>query len=344
MWWRERRNGDKTLFSLIKRKKHVSGLTGISILGEGIGVARIVRGAGGSRPRLELCEFHPTTTIADRPTVLASVVAQHHLAETDCTSLMEASQSSLLLVEAPEVDPSELKAAVRWRVKDLIDFHIDDAVIDVFDIEGQRERGRTKMMYVVVARISTVQEHIDLLENAHANLGVIDIAELAQRNVAALLPEDPAGVALLHFSAGSGLLTLTRQGNLFLARSLDFGTAQLSAALPTEGEGEFTLDAADGELSPMLNRLFDNIVLEVQRSLDYYESHFGLPPVSGVVVAPTETPIPGLLGYLANNLGLPVRMLDMNTMLESELTLSDTQQAQCLPAIGAALRVEERAL
>lgn len=255
---------------------------------------------------------------------------------------MDSSQSTLLLVEAPEVDPAELKAAVRWRIKDLIDFHVDDAVIDVFDIEGQR--GRTKMMYVVVARIATVQEHINLLEKAHVNLGVIDIAELAQRNIAALLPEDQNGVALLHLTARGGLLTLTRQGSLFLARPIEFGTEQLAATLPAAQENEFTLDEESDGPPAALRRLMDAIVLEIQRSLDYYESHFGLPPISSLVVAPLAQPVPGLAGYLGGNLGLPVRTLDLNTVLDCEQTLSDELQARCLPAIGAALRVEERAL
>ncbi|WP_127474641.1 pilus assembly protein PilM [Sulfurivermis fontis] len=254
---------------------------------------------------------------------------------------MDASQCSLLLVEAPEVDPTELKAAVRWRIKDLIDFHVDDAVLDVFDIEGQR--GRTKMMYVVVARITIVQEHIDLLEGADVNLRIIDIAELAQRNIAALLPEDQSGVALLHLTPRGGLLTLTRQGSLFLARNLEFGTDQLLSALPASTESEFTLDDDAGP-APALRRLMDTIVLEIQRSVDYFESHFGLPPISGLVIAPLAQPVPGLAGYLGGNLGLPVRMLDLNTVLDCEQTLSDELQAQCLPAIGAALRVEERAL
>jgi len=338
--------GDKPLFSLLKRKKSVSGLTGISIHSEGIGIARISRGGSDAPPHLSLCEFHPAPTATERHSVLVAVAGKYHLDAADCTSLMDADHSSLQLVEAPEVDATELKAAVRWRIKDLINFHVDDAVIDVFDVEGQR--GRTKMMYVVVARIATVQEHINLLEHSHVNLGVIDIAELAQRNIAALLPEDRSGLALLHLTPRGGLLTLTRQGSLFLARNLEFGTDQLAAELPATGtsheEGEFTLDVADDELGQGLSRLFDSIVLEIQRSLDYFESHFGMPPVSGLVLAPLTQPIPGLLGYLGSNLGLPVRMLDLNTVLDCEQTLSDELQGRCLPAIGAALRVEERAL
>ncbi len=321
-------------------------MTGISILAEGIGVARIIRESPTAPPKLTVCEYFPTPSAAERPAILNEIAAKFQLDSATCTSLMDAGNTSLLLVEAPEVDPTELKAAVRWRIKDLIDFHIDDAVIDVFDIEGQRERGRANMMYVVVARFSAVREHIDLLENARVGLNVIDIPELAQRNVATLLKEDQIGVALLHFSPHSGLLTITRQGSLFLARTLEFGSdhlgaeSSLTADLGDDGAG----DTTDTGLSAGLRRLLDSIVLEVQRSLDYYESHFGLPPVSGLVIAPTEQAVPGMLGYLSNSLGLPVRLLDLNSVLDSEQTIDDVLQARCFAAIGAALRVEERAL
>src|SRR5262245_41425598 len=51
-----------------------------------------------------------------------------------CLTLLAPDEYQLLLVEAPNVQPAELKAAVRWRVKDLLDYHVDDATIDVLDI------------------------------------------------------------------------------------------------------------------------------------------------------------------------------------------------------------------
>lgn len=238
-------------------------------------------------------------------------------------SVAPRSDFSLLLVEAPQVDPTELKAAVRWRIRELLDFHIDDAVIDVFDIPGQRDRGRPKLMYVVAARMTTVKQHIGLLEQAGAQLEVIDIPELCQRNLTALLPEDQHGVAFLHLGHSDGLLTLTREGALYLARTVDFGVAQLKE---------------DGE------RLVEALVLEVQRSLDYYESHFSLPPIGTLVLAPTEEPLPWVTSRLAASLGIPVRVLDLNAIFESRGTLPDALQARCLTAIGAALRREEKAL
>ena len=262
-----------------------------------------------------------------------------------CVSVAAAESFSLLLVESPEVDPSELKAAVRWRIKELIDFHIDDAIIDVFDIPGQKERGRAKLMYVVASRTSTVQQHIDLLEASGLNLTVIDIPELALRNIAALLPEDKGGVATLYIGRHHTMLVMTRNQTLYLSRRIDLGLEQILNYLnPPSGEDEFVLDGDERPMPESLQRALDNIVLEIQRSLDYYESHFSLPPVSGLVIAPMEEGVPGMLGYLGGNLGVPVRQLDLGALIECDTPLSDQLQAQCLFAIGAALREEKRAL
>jgi len=311
------------LLAFLRKRNHVSGVTGLAASPSGIGVARIEQSPGRA-PVLASCEFRECAAPA-QPGILAELVREQHLDAAHCVSVVDDKDFSLLLVEAPQVDPSELKAAVRWRIRELIDFHIDDAVIDVFDIPGQQERGRPKLMYVVAARIATVQQHIGLLEGAGVGLQVIDIPELCQRNVAAQLPEDQNGVAVLRLGRHGGLLTLTRQGALYLSRSMDIGVSQLC-------------DPAQAE------RLADAMVLEVQRSLDYYESHFSLPPIGTLVIAPTEEPLPGLLSRFGASLGIAVRMLDMNALFETTVALPDALQARCFMAIGAALRREEKAL
>ena len=301
--------------------------------------------ADGQPPHLNFSLFTPVDSDENAPSLLQRLSKEHQLDASHCISVAAQESFSLLLVESPEVEASELKAAVRWRIKELIDFHIDDAIIDVFDIPGQKERGRPKLMYVVASRTSTVQQHIDLLEQNHLNLSVIDIPELALRNIAALLPEDKSGVATLYIGRDHGMLVVTRDQNLYLSRRIDIGLGQLQSYLeaPAE-EDEFVLDGEEPAMPVQLERAMDNIVLEVQRSLDYYESHFSLPPVSGLVIAPMEEDIPGVMGYLGANLGVPVRMLDLNALIESDETLSDKQQSQCLFAIGATLREEKRAL
>lgn len=336
------------LFDFLKKKRRIPGQTGIRLGPHGVGIAQVGPATDAQSPHLTLCRYISNEDLVDRPTLLGTLSEELHLDEATCISVAENDMFTLLLVDAPEVETSELKTAIRWRIKDLIDFHVDDAVIDAFDIPGQEERGRQKLMYVVAARRPAVQTHINQLEDENINLSVIDIPELAMRNIAALLPEDETGVAMLYLSAEGGLLTVTRQKSLFLARRLNIGLSKLltlsgDSSHEEDEEEEFTLDGERASSGP-LQRTMDKIVLEVQRSLDYYESHFALPPVAGLVLVPLEEQVPGFLNHLANNLGVPVRMLDLNVMLQCDQHLSDEMQSQCLLPIGAALRESNKAL
>ncbi len=334
--------GEAVLFSILKKRSRESGTVGVSVAGAALALVRVSR--EGARPRVEMCVCEAESGGA----ALAEHVRRHNLGGVTAVSVMPPEDFNLLLVEAPEVEASELKAAVRWRVKDMLDFHIDDAVIDVFDIAGQRERGRPRMMYVVAARIAAVQKHIERLEGAGLDLQAIDIPELSQRNIAALLPEDERGVAVLSFAPGHGMITLTRQGCLYLARTLDVGSAQLSrrgaAAVVEAGAGALAVELQLEEGATGDTRVLDSIVLEVQRSLDYYESHFSQAPIGNLVIAPLPEEAVGLAQYLRSSLGIAVRELDLNEVVDAGEAFSASLQAGCWMALGAALRMETRAL
>jgi MSHA biogenesis protein MshI len=236
----------------------------------------------------------------------------------DCCTVLDIGDYQLLMVEAPEVPPAELRAAIRWRIRDLIDFHIDDAVLDVFDAPVSGARGVQEHLYVVVARSSTVKERVQLLQDAGARLEIIDIPELALRNIAAQLQEDSNGLALLYFEAEHGVITLTRDATLYLARSMDIGYAHL-------------------QQSP---ELVDRLALELQRSMDYFERHFQQTPLSSIALCPLPEQLPDLAGQLEQQVGFSVRQLSLEDIVEVSEPVPADQAAHCLLAIGAALRSE----
>ena len=77
--------------------------------------------------------------------MLQKLVKKHDLDRFPCVSSMDLGDYNLLSVEPPEVPPAELSAALRWRVKDLIDFSIDDAVIDAFQVSNELAPGRKRV-------------------------------------------------------------------------------------------------------------------------------------------------------------------------------------------------------
>lgn len=274
---------------------------------------------------VSLFDFQPWPAGEDPAKALARLAAAHDLDRSRCTTVLDAVDYSLLLTEAPDVPAEELRAAIRWRIKDLIDFHINDATIDVFEVPGEKTTGRTRPMYAVAARSAVIQKRVDLMEAAGVRLEIIDIPEMAQRNLAALLPEDVKGAACLSFAPASGLLTITRQAELYLSRNLDVGFDRLIGG-----------DDPAGDL--------DRIVLEVQRSLDYYESHFRQPPVAALAVVPPPRAVSGLLDHLKANLNVNVRVVDLRELVECPHEVTPELQSRCFIMLGAALRHEEATL
>ncbi len=312
------------MFNPFKRRQASPGLTAVGVDKDGVCLVRALREPG-ARPRIVQWDLRSTGTNGTQADVLAALARDYDLRHARCTTPLNDGDYQLLLTEAPDVNPDELKAALRWRVKDLINFHINDASLDVFELPGAPASGRAREMYVVAARNPAIQARVDMMDTAGINLGIIDIPELAHRNIASLLPQDVNGVAMLALKPMSGLITLTRQGLMYLSRSLTMGYEALQGA---DRSTEY----------------FDQIALEIHRSLDYFESRFREAPIRDLVIAPTPMALTPLIDHLRANLNVQVFELDLNQVLASDKPMPAALQARCLPTIGAALRHEVKAL
>lgn len=312
------------MFPFLKDKRSIPGLTGIELRDDGVTLVRVLREPG-RPPRVTACEFHERDGADDQAKSLSRLAADYDLKRARCTTVLNPEEYTLLLTEAPDVPADELRSAVRWRIKDLIDFHVDDATIDVFDVTAPNAPGNTRSMYVVAARSAAIQRRVDMCDAAGVGLDVIDIPEMAQRNLAAILPEDVRGVVMLTLTAKRGLVTITRQGEIFLSRQLEIGIDALNSA---EERGPY----------------FDQIVLEVQRSLDYFDSHFRQTHVDHLVLSPSANTVPGLVAHLNQNLNIKGSVLNLADVLQFDPPYAETLAGRGLVALGAALRQEEKRL
>jgi len=306
------------MLSFLKRTPGSGSQVGVFVTPDGVAAAQVSSGAGG-KPRLERCVFEPRG--AQDP--LARVTSRLSARRAATVSVLDSSAYRLVLVEAPDVPPEELRAAVRWRIMDLIDFHVDDAVIDVFEMPRHARGGAARMMYAVTAKADTVKQQIELVESAGLDLGVIDIPELTLRNVAALLETEDRGTALLHLGDRRSTLLLVRQGVLYLTRHVETGAVTLGDA------GEMRVDLVAG------------LALEIRRSLDYFESHYEQNSIPQLYTSGLE---PGDQAQLARELGIPVREIDLAALFDTTEEVSPQLQRLVLPAVGAALRRDPVAL
>jgi MSHA biogenesis protein MshI len=246
-----------------------------------------------------------------------------------CSTLLAPGEYQLLLVEAPNVQPGELKTAIRWRVKDLLDYHADDATIDVLDIPPDPSGGaRAHSMYAVAARNDVIQGCIGRFESARIPLSVIEIPETAQRNVAALFEPENRGLALLYLGPAHGLLTINFHGELYLARRIEVGMDQIVGA-----SGERRDEA--------MNR----VALELQRTFDHFDRQFPFVAVAKLLLGP-EPENTGLAEHLKRNLDLPVEEAKLGAVLGfgADAALDRTAEWRLFHLLGAVLRNETKAL
>lgn len=311
-------------FSSIGRRP-APGWLAVELEGAAVRLAHVV--ANGFAPLVEFAaerEWDPA-----EPKSLERVAREFGVKRFRCTTLLKPQEYHILLVEAPAVKPDELKAAVRWRIKDMLDFHVDDATIDVLDVPIPAAAGqRPRQMYTVAARNDTIRATIDRFSAGGFPLSVIDIPDTAQRNVAARLETDQRGVLALTFDPQGGLLTVSHGGELYLSRRLESSSTHLAT------EGELGL------------RMYDRVLVEIQRSLDHCERTYSFMSIGRVVMGPFPGDEP-LRQHLAANLYLPIELLELARVASlpaDAASWSAEEHGKWVRLIGAGLRVERKAL
>ena len=308
------------MFSFWKTKQNSTWRVGVMPAERETALA-IVRTGGGKRPLLRHCAIHPAIEIKAEH-VLAPLNRTREFARAGVSGVLSTQDYELVQVEAPEVHPNELRSAVRWKLKDIINFPVNDAVIDVFEIPQQARYVETKMMFVVAARGDAVERIVRLIKPRVRGFDVMDIPEMCLRNLSAMLPQDEDGVALLALGDGFAQLVLTCQGTLYLARRIELAK---SPADSLDGSTPVDVDVSA-------------VALEVQRSLDYYESHYDRPPISEIVIASGDDRAAKLRDPLSTETGMAVELFEVSDLFEVASGVEADTRWPGLIALGAALR------
>src|SRR5687768_2057327 len=127
----EHRRKRGRVLSLFRKVKQSGVRAGLAMANGGFALAAIKQRAN-AKPVVEHLAMHATEG-GDTEKTLAAAIGSLQLQRARMSAVIGTEDYQLVQVEAPEVLPSELRTAVRWRLRDVITFHIDDATVDVFE-------------------------------------------------------------------------------------------------------------------------------------------------------------------------------------------------------------------
>ena len=266
--------------------------------------------------RIEDFSLANSSSIGDQ---LGQVVKKHRLSGAACVAVLEPDMYELFMLPAPPVAEDEMLQALKWRVKDLVDYPLEEAVIDVFPIPV--EKHREARVYLVVARNENIRTVVNIVEQSGLELTAIEIAELALGNLVEKIDGSAQGIGLIHFGEKDSRVNVYHNSALFLSRQIDIGLNEMRQVVADDPE-----------------TIFENITLELQRTMDFFESEFAKPPIGNIYLSPRHPVLQSLCDYLGDHMGVKVQLMNVDHLFPGEDMMEDEDQVNCLLALGGASR------
>jgi MSHA biogenesis protein MshI len=268
-------------------------------------------------------------------------------------AVLPLADAQLVAIDAPAVQPEELRAAARWKVKELIDGRLDQMTLDVMFVGDGRER-TPRQLFVVAAPNEAIAGVVAQAQGAGVALAAIDIAETCQRNLqtaaAAAAGLGGRATAALVRHGAHVLLTICAGGELYDARRLDWEALQGAAApaaaapepAPIEAAALETMDIVDYGAEPETAAVAETprLVVEVQRSFDHWERSWPDLPLAALWVHAGDATA-ALVPLLAEATGQRVEALAPERFLPG---LAEAPPPALLPVLGALLRRDDTKL
>ena len=326
--------------------------------------------------------------VVDQAGVAAAVRAMLSGAGIDANAVVAAISGTSVIVrhiKLPRMPESVLRKSVRFAAAKHISSSVEDSMIE-FEITGQVPGEDDKMNVMLVAAPNDmVESRLSALTLAGLEPVAVDIEAFAlQRALVDLSPTRPGEgttLALLDIGATTTDVNIIANGLFALTRNVpiagDSFTQALKSLAPGAGWNELEQMKADVDMAALLQSdgsdseaaalartlqpAIDELLREVRRSTNYYQSQLADPAstilpagvnaqssgaVSRIVVSGGSAKLRGLEEYMAARLGVPVEVwnpFEHPALDAARLVQSFTDENHPLLATGIGLALKELA-
>ena len=214
-----------------------------------------------------------------------------------CNIVLSNAHSQIVQVERPKVPDTEINAALKWQIKDLVNIAPDNMVVDYFD--GPTLAGGMEKVNVVCAAKNDLAELVTTLSTDDLSVESITTEEFA---FASLLPIQQDAVLLVCQQPNEEInLLIIKNGQLFFSRRLR-GFVQISKKSEDE----------------LMMGVIDSLSLEIQRSTDYFERQLKQAPIKTIEVLVPIANEAFLARKLAENTNVEVKLFTMPDSCDNE--------------------------
>jgi len=305
--------------------------------------------------------------VSEMSKVLASEVERLKLITHDCRLILLPNQYQLISTDALDVPDAEMAQALRWGLKGLSDYDLDDVALDVFPMPKHPPSDVNKVV-VAITPLSTLNERRALLRSSFLEVKQVGIASLMLKKLLLLMQstenigqDEPVIIVSLFDS--KYVVHLLYEGLFHLIRVLELGPSVTSAVLvdtaldvnseassgadfdlSTRTKPEAIADVSEPFVKADTNtetNKFSQIMFELERSIYYSVNTLGLPETKKFLFTPGFHQMSHVFQSMGGGFSLDVSIIDLNDYLMMDPPLSLEAQDGVFYSILGALSFNE---
>jgi type IV pilus assembly protein PilM len=259
-------------------------------------------------------------------------------------------------ITLPVMTQAELDESIYWEAEQYIPFDVQDVNLDYQILDpgtGPDSRGSMDVL-LVAAKKDKIGDYTGVIAQAGRNAVVVDVDAFALQNAYEINYGFEPGQVVVILNAGASAINVnilngdqsvfTRDvsigGNAYteaLQKDLDLpyeAAEQLKKGIPVDG-------ATVEEARNVIRAITDNVLLEVQKTFDFFKATASSDHIDKIVVSGGASRVEGFYEMLAERFGTPVEEFDpFKTIAWDKKVNADVGEAAATGAVavGLALR------
>ena len=228
-------------------------------------------------------------------------------------------------ISLPIMSDAELAESIYWEAEQYIPFDIQDVNLDYQILDpGNAAAGKNTMdVLLVAAKKEKIADYTGVIGQAGRTAVVVDVDAFALQNAyeANYGIEPGAVVVLLNVGASATNINILSGDQSVFTRDISIGGNAYTEALQKElnlpfeqadrlKRGEAVENASYDDAKPVLRAVTENVMLEVQKTFDFFKATATIDRIARVVVSGGASRAESFLEMLAERFDAPVEVFD----------------------------------
>ncbi len=302
--------------------------------------------------------FSSEEAINTYSSAIKDFMRDHNFSTSNVVVALPEQDVFIRVIKAPKMSEKELKNYISLGADEYIPISLEDATFDVqiIDSEMLTETSEEMSVLLVASKNEILNKYVTFLRKANLVVRGLEPETLSLERVLGDTEQRSSASIIVNIGTTYTQIIVTYKGFVRFTRSLSIGGDELTKAIQKELNLDYMqaeeykkvygLDESqvEGKVFKAVRPMFDNILLEINRSKTYYTTHNPDVIINRVILSGGTALMPGLLLYIANKLDVEAELANPWRNIKISEKISHSRQelldtgASYSTAVGLALK------